>query len=310
MTFYYWPSAVLISAAYLSMTVLRSVASNSKSECGGKIRVSSSGNLTTPGYPGNYPKNSFCIWLLEAQEKHIVELTIHEFAGHIYNNTCLDYIQIRDGSKTSDELFYGCNTVNKVINSTRRWLWVMFKSNSYQNNKGLISSWRARYTGKSSANETSPISVCINKFQCPNGECIPDSSQCNGINDCGCIVGCDEHVCSSDVISFDAQLAIGISIGVALFAILFCGTLFVEWRNKWTKNVQNNGRATKGPSKAKDSEVTERLGEQVAQSPAGLSTPTTTTTITNASTIGYSTNTNTAKSAGSGDAPPILSALL
>ncbi|GAB1602746.1 uncharacterized protein LOC106872136 [Argonauta hians] len=264
-------------------------ATNIRSECGGKIRVYSPGNLTTPGYPGNYPEDSFCIWLLEAKDGYIVQLTIHYFNGHSLNNSCRDFIQIRDGSSISQELLYSCNTTNKVINSTSRRLWIKFKSDSKTNNKGLASSWDTHYTGVSSENITS-VNECVDRFKCSNDECVSESSYCNGINDCGCIVDCDEHQChKTEVISFGAQMAIGISIGVALFAILFCGTLFVEWRNKWTKNINSNGRPQKSQlsSKEVDAEVTERLGanqtNNVAQSPEGYSTPTAATSLTIAS---------------------------
>ncbi|CAI9717943.1 Hypothetical predicted protein [Octopus vulgaris] len=209
---------VLIIIVCLTTLMSRASAANMRSECGGKIRVYSPGNLTTPGYPGNYPKDSFCIWLLEAKDGYIVQLTIHQFNGHSLNNSCRDFIQIRDGSSVSQELLYSCNTTNKVVNSTSRRLWIKFKSDSLINNKGLASSWDTHYTGVSSEN-------------------------------------------ISSLIGFGAQMAIGISIGVALFAILFCGTLFVEWRNKWTKNITSNGRPHKPHLKSKeaDAEVTERL---------------------------------------------------
>ncbi|XP_029658261.1 uncharacterized protein LOC115232499 [Octopus sinensis] len=277
---------VLIIIVCLTTLMSRASAANMRSECGGKIRVYSPGNLTTPGYPGNYPKDSFCIWLLEAKDGYIVQLTIHQFNGHSLNNSCRDFIQIRDGSSVSQELLYSCNTTNKVVNSTSRRLWIKFKSDSLINNKGLASSWDTHYTGVSSENISSLIE-CVNSFQCSNDECVSKSSHCDGINDCGCMVGCDEHQCDkTEIMSFGAQMAIGISIGVALFAILFCGTLFVEWRNKWTKNITSNGRPHKPHLKSKeaDAEVTERLGtsqtNNVTQSPEGFSTPTAATSLT------------------------------
>ena len=61
------------------------------------MTTSTTGSLQSPGYPGNYPNYTRCIWILEAPEQHVTQLTVN-FVGETYNSACSDYVEVKTGS--------------------------------------------------------------------------------------------------------------------------------------------------------------------------------------------------------------------
>ena len=69
------------------------------SECGGYIFTDEwkSGSIQSPGYPGNYPNYTRCIWILQAPEMHIVQLSV-TFEGERFDELCSDYVEVMTSS--------------------------------------------------------------------------------------------------------------------------------------------------------------------------------------------------------------------
>ena len=65
------------------------------SDCGGYISATTSGSISTPGYPDNYDNNLLCIWLIVAPVNNYVKLTINELSLEGTKQTgCNDYLEV------------------------------------------------------------------------------------------------------------------------------------------------------------------------------------------------------------------------
>lgn len=78
-------------------------------ECGRQL-TESTGTLTSPGYPGSYPPNADCIWVITAPRGHYIELKFKIFDIHKVGRGCrYDYVEVRDGnSRNSPSLGRHC----------------------------------------------------------------------------------------------------------------------------------------------------------------------------------------------------------
>lgn len=65
-------------------------------KCGG-ILSASSGNISSPNYPGPYPYNIDCSWLIVVTEGSSILLTFHHFELEYHNSCAYDYVKIYNG---------------------------------------------------------------------------------------------------------------------------------------------------------------------------------------------------------------------
>merc|ERR1712080_811532 len=65
--------------------------------------ITREGDIFSPNYPENYPDNTHCAWLVDAQGSGVVELVTHDFQTE---NCCTcDYLEVFDGEDTSAPRF-------------------------------------------------------------------------------------------------------------------------------------------------------------------------------------------------------------
>ncbi|BFZ09430.1 hypothetical protein BsWGS_12469 [Bradybaena similaris] len=208
-----------------------------QSECGDFYRLNHNevGYIHSPNYPNDYPNNSFCIWLIEAPQNHSVQLTV-TFTGERYNNTCSDYLEIRQGSKNEELTGIFCDESNgMVLTSKSRWFWIKFKSDRILGvGTPMIIEFHAVYNSSKFMNSTVPYSICRSyEFACRNMECHSMSYRCDGQNDCGCLKDCDESMCEGLPLSKQAQVIIAVVTGFGSFCILCLVTYCIEGKNNW-----------------------------------------------------------------------------
>ncbi|KAJ3595432.1 hypothetical protein NHX12_004736 [Muraenolepis orangiensis] len=65
-------------------------------KCGGVLSASS-GNISSPNFPGLYPYNIHCMWLIVVAEGSSVLLTFHHFELEFHTSCSYDYIKIYNG---------------------------------------------------------------------------------------------------------------------------------------------------------------------------------------------------------------------
>ena len=99
--------------------------------CGGYLNTTS-GVLTSPSYPGEYPENAECVYSISQPNDTYVTITILSFNLHDeYPYACgsasgYDYIEIRDGSSKDSPLmekFCGRN-IPASLQSTQNKMWI------------------------------------------------------------------------------------------------------------------------------------------------------------------------------------------
>lgn len=67
---------------------------NSSHSCGGHF-FSETGTVTSPNFPNYYPKDKECVWVIEAADRHIIELNFLNFTLESSVDCLYDYLEIR-----------------------------------------------------------------------------------------------------------------------------------------------------------------------------------------------------------------------
>lgn len=62
--------------------------------CGGRYSKPN-GVIRSPNYPDHYPNQKDCVWIIEAQNKHRIRLTINAFELEKHMSCGFDYLEIR-----------------------------------------------------------------------------------------------------------------------------------------------------------------------------------------------------------------------
>lgn len=62
--------------------------------CGGRYSKPN-GVIRSPNYPEYYPDQKDCVWIIEAQSKHRIILTVNHFELERHMNCAFDYLEIR-----------------------------------------------------------------------------------------------------------------------------------------------------------------------------------------------------------------------
>ncbi|KAK7107733.1 hypothetical protein V1264_015598 [Littorina saxatilis] len=208
-------------------------------ECGGFIEMTSggSGAFQSPGYPGNYPNYTRCIWILEAPESHIANLTVN-FVGETYNSQCSDYVEFRDGGQTGAIIQTNCGTMtSETVTSTGRWMYVFFHSDGFSQVNGLSVTYTATDVGASINDSiTDPTGSCRSyEFECRNKICLSRSYRCDGYYDCGCGSDCDEDGCVGLPLNAAEMIATGLGVGVVVFLVAATLGKLLEKHHNWEK---------------------------------------------------------------------------
>ncbi|XP_027036187.1 uncharacterized protein LOC113664759 [Pocillopora damicornis] len=114
-------------------------------ECGRQL-TESTGTLTSPGYPGSYPPNADCIWVITAPRGHYIELKFKIFDIHKVGRGCrYDYVEVRDGnSRNSPSLGRHCGqSVDEKFQTISNHARIRLHSDGSRERKGFVLTWRS-----------------------------------------------------------------------------------------------------------------------------------------------------------------------
>ncbi|XP_046548884.1 cubilin-like isoform X2 [Haliotis rubra] len=105
-------------------------------QCGGTLNISINENatLTSPNYPGPYPNNQDCNWIIYAPTTMIIEARV----WHKMSETCTDYLEIYEGLKSSSSSsgkLCGHGYLNYLSNG--HIITVRFHSDTYSRSQGF-----------------------------------------------------------------------------------------------------------------------------------------------------------------------------
>lgn len=62
--------------------------------CGGHY-LKSTGVIKSPNYPDDYPNSKECVWIIEAQNRYRIILTVDHFDMEDHSSCSFDYLEIR-----------------------------------------------------------------------------------------------------------------------------------------------------------------------------------------------------------------------
>lgn len=115
-------------------------------ECTSVIRVrGENGEISSPGYPKQYPPNKECSWIILAPSGKIVRLQFQDFELEKYSNCLYDYLELRDGDGPQNLLlgkFCGDVTPSRV-NSSGNAMYIKFYSDGLITKRGFSLKWQA-----------------------------------------------------------------------------------------------------------------------------------------------------------------------
>ncbi|XP_035760642.1 signal peptide, CUB and EGF-like domain-containing protein 2 isoform X5 [Neolamprologus brichardi] len=106
--------------------------------CGGELG-DFTGYIESPNYPGNYPANIECTWIINPPPKRRILIVVPEIYLPI-EDECGDYLVMRKSSLPNSVTTYEtCQTYERPIAFTSRSkrLWIQFRSNEGNSGKGF-----------------------------------------------------------------------------------------------------------------------------------------------------------------------------
>uniref|UniRef100_A0A3Q3R8J9 Signal peptide, CUB and EGF-like domain-containing protein 2 n=1 Tax=Monopterus albus TaxID=43700 RepID=A0A3Q3R8J9_MONAL len=107
-------------------------------QCGGELG-DFTGYIESPNYPGNYPANIECTWIINPPPKRRILIVVPEIYLPI-EDECGDYLVMRKSSLSNSVTTYEtCQTYERPIAFTSRSkrLWIQFGSNEGNSGKGF-----------------------------------------------------------------------------------------------------------------------------------------------------------------------------
>ncbi|XP_065926322.1 integumentary mucin C.1 isoform X2 [Magallana gigas] len=113
------------------------------------------GQITSPGYPGNYLNNVNDTWIIKTDDKranvtfYIQEMDIEKTQGF----PCGDYLEITEEDPCCFRLFKRCGTFSGHIKARGREIRVSFISDRTITRKGFSLYWKVSSTSKASATD-------------------------------------------------------------------------------------------------------------------------------------------------------------
>ncbi|XP_019641868.1 PREDICTED: cubilin-like [Branchiostoma belcheri] len=163
-------------------------ATPSAAKCGNmSVLTGSSGNLTSPGYPGNYPNNAAACWLITVSSDMIVVIRFPAFNVENAHNCVYDSLVVHDGlNDTAPVLETLCGPSARPVFTTGNSAFLVFTSDGSVTEAGFLATFTA---------EDPPRTCSPEEFTCWNGDCVNMSLTCDGIR--GCSDGSDEIICAN-----------------------------------------------------------------------------------------------------------------
>ena len=134
------PSDLRFGATYVIL--------DSASVCGGNY-FTTTGVITSPDWPGNYPHNTDCSWVIHAPPGQQIRLNITVFDLERHSSCSYDYLEIRNGGRPTSPLIdrFCSNEIQPVITSFSNALFLHFKSDSSATGRGFEIFWDSSSTG-------------------------------------------------------------------------------------------------------------------------------------------------------------------
>ncbi|XP_021357124.1 cubilin-like [Mizuhopecten yessoensis] len=121
---------------------------NASTICGGTF-TTSTGIITSPNFPDNYPHQRECVWTIIAPMNIQVLLNVTDFQLESHANCMFDFLEIRNGGFEDSPLVnkYCGNTIDTIIQSHSNRMWLKFQSDGSLSARGFRIMYEATATG-------------------------------------------------------------------------------------------------------------------------------------------------------------------
>lgn len=115
-----------------------------KADCGTTL-TGSNGTVSSPNYPGSYPTDVTCVWVISVKSSQVIELEIKSLDIEQSSKCKYDSLEILDGSTSkSPELGTFCGSkIPSLIRSSGNSLYLTLTSDDGDTGKGFQAIWRA-----------------------------------------------------------------------------------------------------------------------------------------------------------------------
>ncbi|KAJ7379470.1 Bone morphogenetic protein 1 [Desmophyllum pertusum] len=169
---------------------LRSNNKDCEAACGGTL-TAPEGNITSPSYPDNYPKNKRCLWKITGPRGQRISLKFDNFQleGNGYGVCRYDYVEVKDKDDRVIGKFCG-GKIPQTVTSTSNHMWVEFRSDHTQSRGGFSAVYHADEDECQNKNGGCQ-DKCVNTIgsytcSCREGFVLQkDKHSCKEVNDCG-----------------------------------------------------------------------------------------------------------------------------
>ncbi|XP_039618458.1 membrane frizzled-related protein [Polypterus senegalus] len=143
--------------------------------CGG-VLVEEEGSFSSPNYPGNYPPNMYCIWLITTSATSIIQLRISSLEMEGPASCPCDWLEVQEDNITITGRgltgkFCG-NIAPPTINSRTNRLQVTFHSDASISGSGFVAQYQSLPEHHKSCR--------WEEHFCDSGLCLLPSSVCDG----------------------------------------------------------------------------------------------------------------------------------
>ena len=113
------------------------------------LLTSSSGTIRGPGWPGSYPNNALKCWRIYAPTtNHMVKLKINTLNLEACSRCSCDSIEVFDGADVYSTSLGKFCTGSWSLNSSSRYLYVMFTSDSARTGNAFTVTYNTERKGK------------------------------------------------------------------------------------------------------------------------------------------------------------------
>lgn len=151
----------------------------------------SSGVITSPGWPFQYPTHLNCSWNIRARPGESITVSFQDFDLQGSPRCSSDWTSVSSVRSVEGSRLCGSSLPPPFITSQDH-VWIHFHSDHAVTGKGFRLSY---ISGKAEAS-----SCDVDQFHCSNGKCVPDWWRCNSMDECG--DNSDEELCVDSPFSF------------------------------------------------------------------------------------------------------------
>ncbi|XP_065816009.1 membrane frizzled-related protein [Labrus bergylta] len=148
----------------------------SEKRCGG-VLTDSEGSFSSPNYPGSYPPNLLCLWVIRVPPPFLVQIHVSSLTIEGPSPCLFDWLEVQEQREQSSVVTRFCgNVAPPTVNTNSSAVWVTFRSDGSITGSGFTAQYRAILPGHKSCSRE--------EFMCDGGRCLLPVSVCDGHPNC------------------------------------------------------------------------------------------------------------------------------